>query len=481
MHTIARLCSLLVASYLSFAASAACSNFGSPECRLEALLQSDRDLNAVYSKALGASRDSERPYLQAAQRKWLKERNQSCNLGSLSQRTDWIEVVARDDTKFNCVYATTRARLDELRALPASGKDGMPPLLARRETTFPVSHSSGKWYAEVTVLANNYGPGEDNEWVQVAATDGISLAGTQISRAGMARLAGTDGEYVIGLAIDLDNRMAYTSENGKWQREPGSASGTPLNPGTRFSIRVASGGRSLSEDLRLGFLRINTGREPFRYPTPAAYQAFYAPPTNAEASPQVDWLVPSYESVAGKTLTAWTERYWAWLIPQMKGRNPTDDLTGEQCAAQQSGPVWFLAGGDVKARITRRCTIPQGRYILLPALAQIITARPDAEHPMLCSKLESDSVAEHGSGAIESDFIVLDGHRFDALYDYRPYTPKCMTIRTEGGEIVVQDAIFYGTYVLLQPLPAGDHTISFGGELAATNAHRAVTYQIHVE
>ena len=64
-----------------------------------------------------------------------------------------------------------------------------------------------------------------------------------------------------------------------------------------------------------------------------------------------------------------------------------------------------------------------------------------------------------------------------------PFVPRLgrMTIRTEGGEIVVQDAIFYGTYVLLQPLPAGDHTISFGGELAATNAHRAVTYQIHVE
>ncbi|WP_129778354.1 lysozyme inhibitor LprI family protein [Peristeroidobacter soli] len=481
MHKVARFCALLLVSHLSSAANAACTDFSRPVCRLEALLETDGDLNAVYSKVLGTRSESERGEVRAGQRKWLRSRDQTCELGNLSQRGDWMKVLSSDPDKFNCVYATTRARLDELRKLPTGTLDDLAELTDRRETTFPVSHSSGKWYAEISFLAKGNDQA-DKEYVQVAVTDGESLAGTQVMQAEMRRLADANGEYVVSLAIDLDNRVVYWGENGQWRGgEPGSVNGIKLNPGKRYSIRVISGRRSITRDLHLGFLRINTGRDAFRYQTPAAYQAFYVPPSNAEEKPPVEWIVPYYQRTAGETLPIWAERYWVWLMSHSRERNPTQDITGDLCGANQNGPVWFLAGGDAKARINRRCTVPQGKYILLPAFAQLMTSRLDAPVPISCTQFESQALAANGSGAIQADFIVLDGQRFDALYDYRPYTPQCVTIRGGRGETVVKDAIFYGTWVMLQPLPPGDHTISFGGELPALNTYRNVTYKIHIE
>ena len=52
-------------------------------------------------------------------------------------------------------------------------------------------------------------------------------------------------------------------------------------------------------------------------------------------------------------------------IPQDK--NPTADVTGENCDEGQSGPVWFLAGtfGGLNER---NCEIPAGKSILFPVI-----------------------------------------------------------------------------------------------------------------
>ncbi len=64
MYKVARRCALLVVSHLSFAANAACTDFSRSACRLEALLEADSDLNAVYSKVLGTRSESERGELR---------------------------------------------------------------------------------------------------------------------------------------------------------------------------------------------------------------------------------------------------------------------------------------------------------------------------------------------------------------------------------------------------------------------------------
>jgi hypothetical protein len=120
--------------------------------------------------------------------------------------------------------------------------------------------------------------------------------------------------------------------------------------------------------------------------------------------------------------------------------------------------------------------VPKGKFILVPALAQLV-ASTDGR---LCDKLEADAVANNGANAIRSDFVSIDGQRFDALYDYRVHAPRCTTIRGSDGETVATNVVYYGTWVILQPLPEGHHTISFGGKLPP-NLDRGVTYLLDVE
>jgi hypothetical protein len=98
-----------------------------------------------------------------------------------------------------------------------------------------------------------------------------------------------------------------------------------------------------------------------------------------------------------------------------------------------------------------------------------------------CAELEAKSAARDGVDAIQSAYVILDEERFDALHDFRPYTMRCTSIRGPAGETVVSDAIFYGVWVMLQPLPEGEHVIRFGGELPALNTYRDVTYRIRVD
>src|SRR4029078_3606185 len=40
----------------------------------------------------------------------------------------------------------------------------------------------------------------------------------------------------------------------------------------------------------------------------------------------------------------WSAEWWRWLMSIPMEKNPANDTTGINCAENQSGPVWFLAG-----------------------------------------------------------------------------------------------------------------------------------------
>ncbi len=456
---------------------AACSDLSRPECVQGQLEEEDRAINAIYARLMEKANLSAGEEMRAAQRKWLRDRNATCNLAPGStNRSDWIATLAQEPGKGLCVYGSTHARLEQLRNQSTAGVQIQEEVIERREIGFPISHDAGKWYAEATFLAKNYAQ-DDGQYMQVAVSNSKMLLGMQLFRSQMSRLAGADGNYVVGVALDLDNGKMYWSDNGTWHDSPGSAGGIPLTRGDPYALRIVSAGSSISKDLNLGFISFNTGQTPFVHPTPAGYKPYFATPANVAGGPQLDWIVPPYKKVAGLSLPEWAERYWAWLLPKSPARSPTQDTTGEFCADDQSGPVWYLAGGDTKSRIERTCRVPKGKFIGLPVFAQGIFPNAGTD---LCAKFANGVAAKDGSDSIQNAYIAIDGTRFDALYDFHVYTPHCTPIRGSAGEIVVADAVFYAVLVMLQPLPEGEHVISFGGDLAAMNTYRNVTYKIIV-
>jgi len=180
-------------------------------------------------------------------------------------------------------------------------------------------------------------------------------------------------------------------------------------------------------------------------------------------------VFPPNSKPYGKSYAEWGARWWQWgmELPPAPGHpffgcpNPPD--------AGQSGPVWFLAGGP-------ECdlTIPVVKALFFPVVGGVE-----------CSSLEQGSYQEggfHGDTAEEqrtcakfwADHIVLaslfceiDGVPVRNLARYRFASPQfTFTAPTPwvfGAIGGVGTSVADSYYLFLTPLPAGAHTLHFGG------------------
>lgn len=472
----------VLAAFLSPAARAeGCNDLSRPACIAAALERADGELNDAYVSLLKSSTESRAEELRVAQRAWIEARNRTCRLprGSTIGQ-EWIEKLVIDAGKALCVYGNTTARVEELHAMAREHLTDESSLKEMNDFGVPLTRRSGKGYAEIEFVARGF-TAENTRIMQMGATsDAQAFIGMQVTGDDMATVASDSGVYTFGMAIDFDNAKWYWSQNGQWQNgEPGSAQGTNFQIGGNFAMRVMSPARPIQVDLSRGGIVINTGKSPFRYAMPAGYQPFHVPSKSAAGEAYLDWIVPSYRNVSGLTLGQWAQRYWAWLLSKPASRNPVDDTTGELCADDQAGPVWFLAGGDARAHVRRKCRVPRGKYLFLPAFAQLIVAQK--EIGKTCADLEKQQIGKLGFGAQRDVFVRINGERFDSLLEYRPYSTKCAPITTVDGRVVADQAMLYGTFVLLQPLPPGDHVIEFGGNLPELEKFRAVSYELQVD
>jgi hypothetical protein len=114
----------------------------------------------------------------------------------------------------------------------------------------------------------------------------------------------------------------------------------------------------------------------------------------------------------GRTYAEWTAEWWKWILSIPKSKNPLLDQNGKNCANDQSGPVWFLAG-TLGGAVERSCVIPHGKAILFPIIN------------IECSYAEGDGTTGEELAArakFEMDQITnihatVNGTRFDNLQE----------------------------------------------------------------
>ena len=459
-------------------AAVACGDMTRASCRQERLQSIDDSINALYKSLQSSLSQPEARNLQLAQRAWMKQRDSACRISAAeTQRKDWLTVLAADSIRSICVMGASEARAGELRdtrQMPVT-TDGS--LEVRRQVMFPVSRRAGKWYFEVEVMTGSY-RNESAFELQIGVQTDTQFAGIQADRRALLREADSQSAYRVAMAVDFDNSKFYWAVNGVWQNaKPGSAGGGDLKSGMDYAIIVKSTGPSLSRSFDLGFIVVNTGNTAFTYALPPGFLPFYTQPAPVAAAAP-DWVVPRYMKVQGKTHEQWAQAYWTWLMSRDAARSPVQDLTGAYCADGQAGPVWMLSGGDAAARIERSCTVRRGSYLLVPTVVQLIGSNIDAA---ACERLVRENFASNGAGAVQGAYLTVDGLRLDALEDHRIYSPACTAIVGQAGQVLVANAVFYGVWLLVRPLPPGDHVLQFGGELPALNLKRDVTYRIRVQ
>ena len=188
----------------------------------------------------------------------------------------------------------------------------------------------------------------------------------------------------------------------------------------------------------------------------------------------------------GTTYAELNVAWFQWILSQPRIGNPGFDPTGAACASGQSGDVWFLAGSFNQTVVERTCTIPPGKAIFFPILNAFTTCYfGDAS----CTEKELPASLESTFDEVIDMFATIDGCDVGDPVDYRVHATEFSVTLPPGNvfqaygipiEGLVEDLYGGGYWMLFDPLPAGEHTITFGGVFPGTWANDN-TYTLTVE
>ena len=176
----------------------------------------------------------------------------------------------------------------------------------------------------------------------------------------------------------------------------------------------------------------------------------------------------------GESYGDWGADWWTWAAAIPLSESPVADTTGAFCAADQDGPVWFLAG-SFGSTVERTCTIPGGKALFFPLLNRVC-AKPgngNGDAMIACASLPPETVVEMDAS--------IDGVPLVDLIDYRG-TSDIFSLTWALGrnkpkfyDLAASD----GYWLMLEPLSAGTHTVHFHG-LRTSGFELDVTYHLTV-
>ena len=186
-------------------------------------------------------------------------------------------------------------------------------------------------------------------------------------------------------------------------------------------------------------------------------------------------ILPPQSRAHGGTYSEWAGAWWRWAysLPGGEDQNPVQDPTGDLAGLGQSGPVWFLAGSFGET-VTRTVTLPPGKTLFFPIINTVWVNLPDyGDDPW--SDEQRDFAREVIAPFIDGAFNLscqIDGVEVMNIENYR-----CTT--QDGDEYMITfpednlwglppgvygPSVDDGIYLMVAPLPPGQHTIRFTAE-----------------
>lgn len=186
---------------------------------------------------------------------------------------------------------------------------------------------------------------------------------------------------------------------------------------------------------------------------------------------------------------------WASALPYSTG--PVTDPTGEQCALDQHGKVWFLAGTSGGAA-ERSCSIPHEKALFFPLINRwVIDHHPLDDEDAMAALVEfAIGYFDRNRARTCSLTLRVDGE--DLLGDTATLDEELYVRVIEPFELEVNDdnwateyglaggtysTVTDGHFALLPPLEPGEHTLELGGRTCrngATVFETSVVYHLDV-
>jgi hypothetical protein len=187
------------------------------------------------------------------------------------------------------------------------------------------------------------------------------------------------------------------------------------------------------------------------------------------------------EKIGDKTYAEWAVAWWQWGIGTPKDKNPIADKTGEHAGVGQSGPVWFLAG-TFGGKGERKCSVPAGKALFFPVVNQA-----SGSHPDRFDEKKSTAFAKEVMDSAEDLEVTVDGKALKDVNKYRVQTPVFHLDGPEKEEDGVNPGaagphkmISDGYWIMLKPLPAGEHVVHFKGKVKKVGFNVDVTYKLTI-
>ena len=194
--------------------------------------------------------------------------------------------------------------------------------------------------------------------------------------------------------------------------------------------------------------------------------ALAKPGHGREAANENPGIVPPNAKFGGKSYSEWAAEFWQWAFSlPVEGHPFLDDSTEFDLSANQpDGPVWFWAAPD--GPLTRHATIPAGKALFLTL--RDVDASSLEEPPFFgATEEEQREIANFFADHIVDVFATIDGVPVENLEKYRFETdqfefsaPSPWVFGANGGQ---GTAVGDGYFLLIPPLPKGQHTIHYGG------------------
>lgn len=211
---------------------------------------------------------------------------------------------------------------------------------------------------------------------------------------------------------------------------------------------------------------------------PAAVLAQGATP---QASPAAGpTVLPPDAPAYGATYAEWAGRYFQWHLSFPPAVSPSTDPTGERCGYGQAGPVFFLAGGEPAffepggtppaedPAPARECIVPAG----VPLLLHLFGANCSTVEPPPFFGRDEAELRACATALLDPPTVLtasVDGVAIPDLERYRVQTPLFRVALPAdnwlGVEPATVEAVGEGYFLLLAPLPPGEHEVRFGGVL----------------
>jgi len=173
-------------------------------------------------------------------------------------------------------------------------------------------------------------------------------------------------------------------------------------------------------------------------------------------------IIPPQAVFAGLSYSEWQARWWQWVFSLPATDNPI--IPGGNVLQGQSDHVWFLAG--VFGVEERSITIPPGTALFFPIVnTECSTVEPPPYHGD--NEAELRACAKGFTDATSDLAVEIDGTSLMNLPAYRHQSPLFTFGPLPADNLLglpvgtTAQSVDDGIYLLLPPLPVGEHTIHF--------------------